>query len=130
MDFSPTSKLITTTPSSSSSSASQSSIPNPTLSPTSDCSNGSTYQSLFQNGENGPASLSAGLTFTMLCSTVQVDYSTAFNLASAYVYTFEDCIEVCAGINFWYGDRHFLGVSFKAATGTRPVNCWPIMGQL
>jgi hypothetical protein len=117
----PTSSKSTTatTPSSSSSTTSQSSIPIPTVSPTSDCSNGSTYQSIFQNGFSGPVLSSAGLTFTKLCSTEQ----DGFPLASAYVYTFEDCIEVCAGLNFFNGDRQCLGVSYEA-TGIRPANCW------
>jgi hypothetical protein len=87
--------------------------------PTSDCSNGSTYQSLFQNGLEGTVSSSAGLTFTKLCLTEQV----SLNIGSAYVYTFEDRIEVCAGLNFYDGNRHCLGVTYDT-TGTKPVNCW------
>jgi len=105
---------------SSSTTISQSSIPTTTLTPSSDCSNGSTYNSLFQNGREGNVPSSAGLTFTMLCSTGGLES----NIASAYVYTFEDCIELCAGLNFWYGDKHCLGVSYNGANGSRPVNCW------
>jgi hypothetical protein len=45
------------------------------------------------------------------------------NIASGYFYTFEDCIELCAGLNFWFGDRRCLGVTYQAI-GHRPVNCW------
>jgi hypothetical protein len=106
--------ITATSPSSPSSPTSQSTISTLTVSPTSDCSNGSTYQSLFQNGLS-----SAGLNFTKLCST---EFST-LNTGSAYVYTFEDCIEVCAGLNFYNGDRNCVGVTYYAI-GTRPANCW------
>ena len=55
----------------------------------------------------------------MLYSTVPA----GFIIATAYVYTFEDCIEVCTGLDFGHGDQHCLGVSYEV-TSTRPVNCW------
>jgi hypothetical protein len=61
----------------------------------------------------------AGLTFTKICSTE----SYGFNIASAFVATFEACIGVCAGLNFWNQNANCLGAAYSSAGGM-PVNCW------
>lgn len=103
--------------------ATTTSLPNAitTSTPSSDCagSNGTAYRSLFLTGTDGVPSSSAGLTFTKICSAGMA----GFNLASAYVFTFEDCIEVCASLNFFNGNQNCLSVTFNP-TWPRPHNCW------
>jgi len=89
-----------------------------TFVPSSDCKNGTTYNSLYQKNPND-ATRVADLTFTMVCSA----WMWEFNVATAFVYTFEDCIELCAGINFQFAARPCVGVSYDIQT-SRPANCW------
>ena len=111
------SSSATTSPSSSTSQLSAAATPGPS----SDCagSNGTIYSSLFLNGLAGVVPSSAGLKFTKVCSTEQY----GFNLALAYVSTFEACIELCASLNFWNQDRNCLGGAYKPIGGM-PGNCW------
>lgn len=57
--------------------------------------------------------------FTRICGA---DEDTD-NIGSAFVYSLDDCIEVCAGLNFWPGDRRCSSVTYRP-TGSPPVNCW------
>ena len=87
------------------STSSTSSLPSqPTVTPTSDCvtTNGTTYSSLFLSGDEEIVPPNAGLKFTKHCGTKQV----GFNLAFAYVPTFEACIELCASLNFWNQNKN------------------------
>ena len=102
--------------------SSTSSLPSqPTETPTSDCvvtTNGTTYSSLFFSGDEGFVSPNAGLIFIKLCGTEQV----GFNLALAYVPTFEACIELCASLNFLNQNKNYLSVGYKV-TSPMPGNC-------
>ncbi|PMD35004.1 hypothetical protein L207DRAFT_534262 [Hyaloscypha variabilis F] len=104
------------------STSSTSSLPSqPTVTPTSDCvtTNGTTYSSLFLSGDEEIVPPNAGLKFTKLCGTKQV----GFNLAFAYVPTFEACIELCASLNFWNQNKNCLSATYKV-TSPMPGNCW------
>jgi hypothetical protein len=118
-EYSSSTQKSSTCPSATQSSTTTTSTAVPTIAPSTDCQNGTTYDSLFKNGGNGGVPTGAGLTFTKLCATNE-DVS---HIASGYFYTFEDCIELCAGINFWSRNRRCLGVTYSIL-GTRPVNCW------
>ncbi|KAH7409101.1 hypothetical protein BKA64DRAFT_387538 [Cadophora sp. MPI-SDFR-AT-0126] len=117
----------TSTASATSSSTSTSTSTSPlTVSPTAfpapskDCQNGTTYDSLFLTGENGTPAPGAGLKFTRLCGqNADID-----NIGSAFVYSLDDCIEICAGINFWPGDRRCTSVVYRPEGKGKPVNCW------
>ncbi|CZT02544.1 hypothetical protein WAI453_002083 [Rhynchosporium graminicola] len=88
--------------------------------PSDACQNGTTYNSLFKTGENGIPSAGTGLTFTRLCGRGAV----LTNIGSAFVYSLEDCIEICAGINFWPRNRNCTSVVYRPVGKGRPVNCW------
>ncbi|KAH7336511.1 hypothetical protein BKA65DRAFT_538617 [Rhexocercosporidium sp. MPI-PUGE-AT-0058] len=88
--------------------------------PSKNCQNGTTYNSLFQTGENGAVPPGAGLTFTRLCG----QNADLHNIGSAFVYSFDDCIEICAGINFWPGNKRCTGVIYRPEGKGKPVNCW------
>jgi len=93
--------------------------------PTRDCTgpaNGTKYTSLYTSGTSGQVYPSQGLHFTKLCSTDQ--RSNVNNIAEAWVYTFEDCIELCASINFWSNSSICIGVAYKGDGLERPGNCW------
>src|SRR5271170_8043693 len=97
---------------SSSASTTQSSVPS-VATITTDCpgSNGTVYTSLFANGANGIPSPEAGLEFTKLCSVGQGGN----NLAQAFFTTFDECIELCASLNFWNQNRNCAGMTYKLA---------------
>lgn len=44
-------------------------------------------------------------------------------MAEAYVYDFNDCIEVCASYNFWH-DAANCTVAVYQPDAARPGNCW------
>ncbi|OCL03563.1 hypothetical protein AOQ84DRAFT_392203 [Glonium stellatum] len=93
----------------------------PIATPSSDCpsTNGTIYTSLFANGKSGTVPSGAGLKFLKLCSVEQY----GFNLAEGYFMTFDECIELCASLNFFNKNSNCLGVTF-IANGTQPGNCW------
>lgn len=39
------------------------------------------------------------------------------------MYSFQDCIELCASLNFWGGNAD-CGFAAYEAKGSRPGNCW------
>ena len=101
------------------------SAPTPTYAPLSDCpaSNATTYTSAYAKGDSG-----RGFTFTKYC-----DYAnplsrrnagggsgSATRLAQAFVYSFSDCIDLCAGLNYNAGSSS----SSSSSTSDPPgVNC-------
>jgi len=65
-------------------------------------------------------------TFTKHCSTaspLDVPGYAGTTLTSAYLYTFNDCIELCAAFNFWANDT-VCGYAMYKAQAARPGNCW------
>jgi hypothetical protein len=46
-----------------------------------------------------------------------------FNIVEGYFMTLDECIELCASLNFFNNNSNCLGVSFFP-TGILPGNCW------
>jgi hypothetical protein len=44
-------------------------------------------------------------------------------MSEAFVYSFSDCIEACASLNFWSGNAS-CSVAVYQPDGSRPGNCW------
>ena len=67
----------------------------------------------------------ASLTFTKYCDfeSPLTTQTGAFRIAEAFVYSFSDCIEVCASSNFYNADSNCT-VAVYQPEGTRPGNCW------
>ncbi|WPG97584.1 Hypothetical protein R9X50_00036200 [Acrodontium crateriforme] len=97
----------------------------PTYTPMSDCpaSNDTSYTSSYAQS-SGSVPAGTGLNFTKYCdiSSPLAD-SSATRVAEAYVYSFSDCVEICAGYNFLNADSNCTVAVYKAK-GTRPSNCW------
>ncbi|GAB7338361.1 hypothetical protein MBLNU457_4663t1 [Dothideomycetes sp. NU457] len=99
--------------------------------PTSDCptSNHTIYTSLYTSELNASAVTSAALlslTFTKYCSLSSPHDApgyTATISTAAYVYAFNDCIELCAAYNF-YANNTVCGYAMYRAQAPRPGNCW------
>lgn len=117
-----TSSSTTTAPSTTATQA----IVTPTISPLSDCpaSNVTDYTSDYAKGTSGAVPSTSALNFTKYCGfdSPFVD-NTANIITEAFVYTFDDCIEVCAGYNFW-GAGSNCTVAVYTPTTSRPGNCW------
>lgn len=47
----------------------------------------------------------------------------ASTLSEAFAYSLDDCIEVCASLNYWASDKNCT-VAVYDAKGSRPGNCW------
>jgi len=95
----------------------------PTYTPLSDCpaSNNTSYTSTYASGASGTVPSTAGLTFTKYCD--RAGPASADHIAAAFVYSFSDCVEVCAGLNFRSAGRNCT-VAVYQADGKRPGNCW------
>lgn len=69
----------------------------------------------------------AGLTFTRYCDVASpLDGNAnvkASTLSEAFVYSLDDCIELCASLNYW-ADEAKCTVAAYDAKGSRPGNCW------
>ena len=67
----------------------------------------------------------AGLTFTRYCDVASpLDGNTkASTLSEAFVYSFDDCIELCASLNYWANEANCT-VAVYDVKGSRPGNCW------
>lgn len=94
----------------------------PTYVPITDCptSNDTSYISTYST-----SSSSSGLNFTKYCGTASPLSSTGFSaktIAQAFVYTFDDCIEICAGYNH-YASNSNCTVAVYEVGGSRPGNC-------
>ncbi|KAK5111145.1 hypothetical protein LTR62_005344 [Meristemomyces frigidus] len=101
------------------------SAPTPTFSPLSTCTDNTTYTSLYTLGaaaDTLPAN--AGLNFTLYCNlTNPLTRATSTTLAAAFSYSLSDCIEICAGYNY-FGNSGNCTVAAYQPTGGRPSNCW------
>ena len=101
----------------------------PTYTPLSDCpqSNDTTYTSTFttNNPSSGPIPATAGLTFTKYCDFASplTTQTGAQRIAEAFVYSFSDCVELCAGANYWNANAN-CPVAVYQPEGERPGNCW------
>lgn len=102
--------------------------PIPTYSPLSDCpkSNFTRYTSNYASGSSGTVPSGAKLNFTKYCDLenplIGIRQNTQ-TLSEAFVYSFNDCIEVCAAYNFW-GASANCTVAVYQVNGSRPGNCW------
>ncbi|KAK4545595.1 hypothetical protein LTR36_002945 [Oleoguttula mirabilis] len=105
----------------------------PTYTPLSDCpaSNDTGYTSSYaqlSSTTSTSTSTTAGLTFTKYCAFAgPLSQSGAARITEAYVYSFSDCIEVCAGYNYYNAGSNCTVAVYEPA-GDRPANCW--VGQL
>ncbi|KJX94502.1 hypothetical protein TI39_contig4185g00005 [Zymoseptoria brevis] len=106
--------------------------PIPTYEPLSDCpdSDNTLYTSSFAHisdtstltTSSNTSHASAGLSFTKHCALSNPITDTA-KLTSAFVYSFSDCVEVCAAYNYW-ADSSECSVAVYQSNATRPANCW------
>lgn len=96
--------------------------PVPTYTPLSDCpgSNDTGYTSSFDTSTNSHTG--AGLKFTKYCS-LSSPISDSSRIAEAFVYSFSDCVEVCASYNYWSNTTD-CSVAVYLPDGERPGNCW------
>jgi hypothetical protein len=93
----------------------------PTFSPISGCSNSTLFTSTYAQGLSGS---SAGLNFTAYCNYGNLlDNTKASNASQAYVYSFADCMEVCAGFNYLH-DNNNCTIAVYQSSAARPSNCW------
>lgn len=116
----------TSTASASPTAASAFIAPTPTYSPLSDCpqSNNTLYSSSLASNDSNNAQTSPGLNFTKYCDVDSpLSNSGAKTLSEAFVYSFSDCVEVCASLNFYAGDKN-CSVAVYQVDGNRPGNCW------
>lgn len=83
------------------------------------------YTSTFAQGNSGDVPSGAGLKFTKFCDFASplTTQNNAKRIAEAFVYSFSDCVEVCAGSNFWNADANCT-VAVYQPDGSRPGNCW------
>lgn len=98
----------------------------PTILPLSDCpsSNDTSYTSNYAQGTSGTVPSTSALNFTKYCDfSSPLSQSSSHTITEAFVYTFDDCIEVCAGYNFW-GAGSNCTVAVYDVSGNRPGNCW------
>lgn len=96
----------------------------PTYTPLSDCpdSNNTAYTSSF--AQESSSNKRSGLHFTKYCDLSNpLSEGGAQRISEAFVYSFSDCIEVCAGYNFWNGGSNCTVAVYQSG-GSRPGNCW------
>lgn len=106
--------------------ASQYTAPTPTYTPLSDCpdSNNTLYSSSFAPTNTGQTSFSSSLNFTKFCDVASpLSETGASTLAEAFVYSFTDCIEICASLNH-RTESADCSVAAYQANGKRPSNCF------
>ena len=110
---------------SSSSSSYQPTIP--TYTPLDPCpaANNTLYTSSQADRQSDSTVETAGLNFTRYCDVASpLDGNVkAFTLSEAFVYSLDDCIEVCASLNYWANDANCT-VAVYDVKGIRPGNCW------
>lgn len=92
----------------------------PTYTPLSDCpdSNDTGYTSSYDNTTN----TGAGLKFTKYCDLTN-PITDSQRIAEAFVYSFSDCVEVCASYNYWSNSTNCTVAAYQP-DGKRPGNCW------
>ncbi|CAD0027353.1 unnamed protein product [Aureobasidium pullulans] len=110
------------------SSASSTTLSTPTFVPLSACP--SANNTLFVSAISNSSSLTSSadnttstvdLTFTRYCDANTP--ATFKPLTSGFVYTFDDCIEMCAAYNVYSGGSTTCGMAVYDVKGSRPVNC-------
>jgi hypothetical protein len=84
----------------------------------------STYAETHETSETS-SNNTANLTFILHCGLESPITSAtgAATLSEAFVYTFDDCIELCASLNFWAGNANCSFAAYDV-NGSRPGNCW------
>lgn len=95
----------------------------PTYTPLNDCpdSNDTGYTSSFSNATDPQPS--AGLQFTKFCNLSNPIREDSQRIAEVFVYSFSDCVEVCASYNY-YSDSGKCTVAVYQPDAPRPGNCW------
>lgn len=119
-----TATTSTTASSTSTAAPSSYSAPTPTFTPLTDCpaANNTIYTSPFSSGFAGAVQSGSKLNFTRYCDA-ESPLSSSNTLLSTFVYSFEDCIEACAALNY-YNNNGNCKLAAYAMNGTRPANCW------
>lgn len=75
-------------------------------------------------GDSGKVSPGTGLAFKKYCDIESpLPASGTQTISQAFVYSFSDCVEVCASFNFYAGDNNCT-VAVYAPDSRRPANCW------
>jgi hypothetical protein len=100
----------------------------PTYQPLDSCpdANNTSYTSTYaETHEISDSANTANLTFTLHCDLESpiTSSSGAATLSEAFVYSFDDCIELCASLNFWAGNANCSFAAYDVK-GSRPGNCW------
>lgn len=98
--------------------------PTPTFQPLNDCpeSNGTMYTSEYAQKES--TSDDAGLVFIKNCDLQNpLSINNGKEIAQAFVYSFSDCVEICAGYNN-LNSADNCTVAVYEPSAHRPVNCW------
>lgn len=96
----------------------------PTYKPLSDCpaSNDTDYTSQYASNSIVPPNV--GLDFTKYCDLENpLGKTDGQNITQAFVYSFSDCVEVCAGYNFLNSGSNCTVAIYQPAAA-RPANCW------
>ncbi|KAM0716907.1 hypothetical protein Q7P37_006759 [Cladosporium fusiforme] len=103
------------------------SAPLPTYTPLSSCpdANNTLYTSTFAKADTNAANTSTGLTFTTYCDVESplTSVLTASTLSEAFVYSFKDCMDLCASVNYWFHSSN-CSVAVYDPKASRPGNCW------
>lgn len=94
----------------------------PTYTPLSDCpdSNDTGYTSTYDTATIQQTN--AGLKFTKYCD-LSSPITDSARIAEAFVYSFSDCVELCASYNYWSNSSNCT-VAVYLPDGSRPGNCW------
>ncbi|KAM3415544.1 hypothetical protein BST61_g9065 [Cercospora zeina] len=98
--------------------------PVPTFQPLDDCpaSSNTVYTSEFAQGQSNSAT--AGLVFVKNCDLQSpLSAKQGKQIAQAYVYTFSDCVEICAGYNKLNNAANCTAAVYEPSA-QRPANCW------
>jgi hypothetical protein len=101
----------------------------PTYTPLNPCpdANNTSYTSPLSSrlDDSNSTSKTGGLNFTRYCDVGSPldNVTNASRLSEAFVYSLDDCIELCASLNFWASDRNCT-VAVYDVNGTRPGNCF------
>jgi hypothetical protein len=113
-------------PSSTSTSSSTYAPATPTYTPLNPCpdANNTLYISPLSSHQENSTSSTAGNNFTRYCDVNSpLDSATnAAKISEAFVYSLDDCVELCASLNFWANDSDCT-VAVYDAEGSRPGNC-------
>lgn len=102
----------------------------PTYTPLDACpdANNTLYtSSQADRASDSKAEKTAGLTFTRYCDVASPldgnGNAKASMLSEAFVYSLDDCIELCASLNYWAGEAKCTVAAYDVK-GSRHGNCW------